>query len=219
MILGITPARGGSKEIPRKNLRLLCGKPLLAWTIEAAQSARLLDDYVVSTEDTEIAQVAEEWGARVIWRPPYLASDEADTLPVLQHVLEEVPADTLVLLQATCPIRDPELIDFCIQKFVDTRADSLATGFICKYVEYSKNDSRRQDIPGFFYDDGNVYVMNAHMVIKGDRYGKRIETVSLDREQNVEIDDDFDFLLAEQVMKRRQGLAIPIIKDRSEFLP
>ena len=203
MILGVTPARGGSKGVPRKNIRPLCGKPLLAWTIKAAQSARLLDDYVVSTEDTEIAQVAEEWGVRVVWRPPALATDEADTFPVLQHVLEEVPADTLVLLQATSPIRDPNLIDLCIQKFVDTRADSLATGFICKFVEYGKNDLRRQDIPGFFYDDGNVYVMDADMVRKGERYGKRIERELLDREQNVEIDDEFDLWLAEQILARR----------------
>ena len=203
MILGVTPARGGSKGVPRKNIRSLCGKPLLAWTIEAAQSSGLIDDYVVSTEDAEIAQVAEEWGARVVWRPPDLATDEAATLPVLQHVLEEVPADTLVLLQATSPIRDEGLIDLCIQKFIDTKADSLATGFTCKYVEYGKNNLRRQEIPGFFYDDGNVYVMDADMVRKGERHGKRIERVYLDREQNVEIDDEYDLWLVEQILARR----------------
>ena len=206
MIIGVTPARGGSKGVPRKNIRPLCGKPLIAWTIEAAKGARLLDEYVVSTEDAEIAQVAEEWGARVIWRPASLATDEADTLPVLQHVLTHVPADTVVLLQATCPVRDPDLIDRCIQRFLNTQADSLATGFICKYVEYGKNDLRRQDIAGFFYDDGNIYVMKAELVRRGDRYGESIERVLLDREQNVEIDDEFDFWLAEQILKRRQGL-------------
>ena len=206
MIIGVTPARGGSKGVPRKNIRPLCGKPLIAWTIEAAKRARLLDEYVVSTEDAEIAQVAEEWGARVIWRPASLATDEADTLPVLQHVLTHVPADTVVLLQATCPVRDPDLIDRCIQRFLNTQADSLATGFICKYVEYGKNDLRRQDIAGFFYDDGNIYVMKAELVRRGDRYGESIERVLLDREQNVEIDDEFDFWLAEQILKRRQGL-------------
>ena len=203
MILGVTPARGGSKGVPRKNIRSLCGKPLLAWTIEAAQSSGLIDDYVVSTEDAEIAQVAEEWGARVVWRPPDLATDEAATLPVLQHVLEEVPADTLVLLQATSPIRDEGLIDLCIQKFIDTKADSLATGFTCKYVEYGKHNLRRQEIPGFFYDDGNVYVLDADMVRKGERHGKRIERVYLDREQNVEIDDEYDLWLVEQILARR----------------
>ena len=206
MILGVTPARGGSKGVPKKNIKSLCGKPLIAWTIEAARRSQLLDNYVVSTEDDEIAQVAEEWGARVVWRPAELATDEADTLPVLQHILKHIPADTLVLLQATSPIRDADLIDRCIQRFLETKADSLATGFICKYVEYGKNDLRRQDIDGFFYDDGNVYVMKAAPTRAGVRYGKRMERVLQDREQSVEIDDEYDFWLVEQILKRRQGL-------------
>lgn len=205
MILGITPARGGSKGIPRKNLKPLCGKPLIAWTFEAAKASRLLDRYVVSTEDKEIAEEARRAGIEVIERPEELATDEASTLSVLQHVLTAVPADVLVLLQATSPIRNPDLIDRCIQRFLETKAESLATGFMCKYVEYGKNELKRQDIPGFFYDDGNVYMMRADLVRKGDRYGTRIERVLLDREQNVEIDDEFDFWLAEQVLRRRLG--------------
>jgi CMP-N-acetylneuraminic acid synthetase len=205
MILGITPARGGSKGIPRKNLKPLCGKPLIAWTFEAAKESRLLDRYAVSTEDKEIADVACRIGVEVIERPAELAGDKISTLKVLQHVLDLVPADILVLLQATSPVRNPGLIDHCIHKFLDTGADSLATGFMCKYVEYGKNALRRQDIGGFFYDDGNVYVMRADLVRKGDRYGTRIEQVFLDRELNVEIDDEFDFWLAEQILMRRQA--------------
>jgi N-acylneuraminate cytidylyltransferase len=206
MILGITPARGGSKGIPRKNIRLLAGKPLIAWTIEAAQRSKMLDDYVVSTEDAEIAEIAEAWGARVIWRPMDLAGDNVVTLPVLQHVVELVPADTVVLLQATSPIRDEGLIDRCIQRFFETQADALATGFICNYVEYGKNYSPRQAIEGFFYDDGNVYVKEADLIRRGQQHGERLERVHIDREQNVEIDDEFDFWLAEQILKHRQGL-------------
>lgn len=201
MILGITPARGGSKGVPRKNIRPLCGKPLIAWTIEAAKASRRLDRYVVSTEDSEIAEVARRYGAEVVERPKHLATDEAATLDVLQHVLMLVPAETVVLLQATSPIRSRDLIDHCIERFFEKEADSLATGFICKYVEYGKNELRRQDIPGFFYDDGNVYVMRADLVKKGDRYGKRIERVLLDREQNLEIDDEFDLWLAEKILE------------------
>jgi len=207
MILGVTPARGGSKGVPRKNLRPLCGKPLIAWTFEAASAASLLDRYVVSTEDKEIAEVACRAGVEIIERPEGLATDEASTLSVLQHVLTRVPADILVLLQATSPIRNPGLIDQCIQTLLDTGADSLATGFICKYTEYGKNELRRQDIPGFFYDDGNVYVIRADLVSRGDRFGERIERVVLDREQNIEIDGEFDFWLAEQVLKRKQHMA------------
>lgn len=203
MILGVIPARGGSKSVPRKNVRLLCGKPLIAWSIEAADASSLLDRYVVSTEDSEIAEIAINYGAQVMDRPQELATDEADTLPVLLHVLEQIEATIVVLLQPTSPIRDTDLIDRCIRKFLETGADSLATGFTCKYVEYGKNEKRRQDIPGFFYDDGNVYVIRADLIRQGDRYGEHIECVLLDREQNVEIDDEFDFWLSEQVLERR----------------
>jgi|TARA_B100001964_G_scaffold205496_1_gene235958 CMP-N-acetylneuraminic acid synthetase len=204
VILGITPVRGGSKGILRKNIRPLCGKPLVAWTIEAARASQLLERYVVSTEDDEIAEIARKWGAEALYRPKELASDEATTLSVLQHALTCVSADIVVLLQATSPIRDSSLIDRCIQQFMDADTDSLATGFMCKFVEYGKNDLRRQDIDGFFYDDGNVYVIRADLLREGDRHGKRIERVLLDREQNIEIDDEFDFWLAEQTLKRRQ---------------
>jgi len=206
MILGVIPARGGSKGIPRKNIVPICGKPLIAWTIEAARTSKLMDRFVVSTEDPEIAEVARQCGAEVLDRPPELATDEADTLGVLQHALRIIPADVLVLLQATSPIRDDGLIDQCISRFWETKADSLATGFMCKFVEYGKNELRRQDLKGFFYDDGNCYVVKGDLLRSGDRYGKRIERVILDREQNVEIDDDFDLWLAEQVLKRRLGL-------------
>ena len=210
MIVGVTPARGGSKGLPRKNIRPLCGKPLLAWTIEAAKAATLLDRYVVSTEDSEIAAVARRWHAEVIARPRELATDEATTLSVLQHVLSVVPAQTLVMLQATCPVRDADLIDRCIQRFLETGADSLATGFLCKAVEYGTNaqERRRQEIPGFFYDDGNVYVMRADLLRTGERFGTKRERVVLDREQNIDIDDEFDFWLAEQVLRRRRPVDV-----------
>ena len=207
MILGVTPARGGSKGVPRKNIREVCGKLLLAWTVEAAKRARRLDDYVVSTEDDEIARVAEKLGVRVLWRPAALATDQADTLPVLQHVLEQEPADVLVLLQATSPIRDEGLIDHCIERFLAGGFDSLATGFVCKLRPYGQEAPRRQDIPGFFVDDGNVYVMRADLVRAGDRYGQRIERVLLDREQNLEIDDQFDLWVVEQVLRKRLDYA------------
>lgn len=206
MILGITPARGGSKGIPRKNIRLLCGKPLIAWTIEAAKASKLLNKYVVSTEDGEIARISRKYGADIVPRPHELATDEASTLSVLQDVLKGINADVIVLLQATSPIRSSDLIDTCIKRFLDSGADSLATGFMCKYKEYGTNNSRRQDINGFFYDDGNIYVIRAGLIRGGDRFGKKIEKVILDREQNIEIDDKFDFWLAEQVLKKKLKL-------------
>ena len=199
-ILGITPARGGSKGIPRKNIKEIAGKPLIAWTIEAAKNSRLLDRYVVSTEDEEIAEVVRRYGADVLYRPPELASDEASTLNVLQHAVEQIPCNIVVLLQATTPVRKQGLIDECIREFIDNGYDSLATGFVCKYVEYGKNELRRQDIKGFFYDDGNIYVIKANLIKEGDRYGKKIGKKIVSRWENADIDDGFDFWIAEKIL-------------------
>ena len=204
MVLGVTPARGGSKGVPRKNIRICYGKPLIAWTIEAAAASELLDRYVVSTEDAEIAEVSRECGADVLDRPEELAGDTATTLSVLQHVHANIPADLVVLKQATSPVRDPDLVDRCVRQLVESGADSLATGFMCKFAEY-RVQHRRQDVPEFFYDDGNVYVYRGELIKKGDPVGRRVEHVLLDREQNVEVDDEFDFWLAEQVLERCIG--------------
>ena len=201
MILGITPARGGSKGISGKNIKVLSGKPLIAWTIEAAKESKMIDRYVVSTEDEEIAEISRKCGADVIARPQELATDETTTLSVLQYVIEKIPCDSVVLLQATSPIRRGGLIDECIREFVDNEYDSLATGFTCKYIEYGKNNLRRQDIEGFFYDDGNIYVTKEDLIERGERYGKKVGRKVISRWENIEIDDEFDFWLAEQTLR------------------
>jgi N-acylneuraminate cytidylyltransferase len=201
MILGITPARGGSKGIPGKNIKVVSGKPLIAWTIEAAKESKMIDRYVVSTEDEEIAEISRKCGADVIARPQELATDETTTLSVLQYVIEKIPCDSVVLLQATSPIRRDGLIDECIREFVDNEYDSLATGFTCKYIEYGKNNLRRQDIKGFFYDDGNVYVIKTDLIERGERFGEKIGRKVISRWENIEIDDEFDFWLAEQTLR------------------
>lgn len=204
MILGITPARGGSKGIPRKNIRTIAGKPLIAWTIETASQSNLIDRYVVSTEDHEIADVVAKYDVEVLQRPVDLATDDASTLSVLQHAISQIPCDIIVLLQATSPIRKKGLIDECVREFIDNAYDSLATGFICKYVEYGKNELRRQEIPGYFYDDGNVYVIKADLIRSGDRYGKKIGKKIISRWENVEIDDEFDFWLTEKILLEKR---------------
>lgn len=183
---------------------MIAGKPLIAWTIEAAMKSKLLDKYVVSTEDDEITNVAKSYGAQVLYRPKELATDKAATLSVLQHAIEEIPCEAIVLLQATSPIRREGLIDECIKEFIDRGYDSLATGFICKYIEYGKNELRRQDISGFFYDDGNIYIVKADFIKRGDRFGKKIGKKIISRWENVEIDDEFDFWVAERILENNQ---------------
>lgn len=205
MILGITPARGGSKSIPKKNIKEICGKPLIVWTIEAAKKSRLLDRYMVSTEDKEIAEISKQYGAEVIDRPPELATDEATTLSVMQDILNKTDADVVVLLQCTSPVRDDGLIDYCVDRFLETKVDSLATGCICRLYEWGTYTARRQDLKGFFHDDGNVYVMRADLIKKAELWGSKMEKVIISKEQNFEIDDEFDFWLNEQILRRRLG--------------
>ncbi len=163
----------------------------------------MFDRFVVSTEDEEIAQIVREYDTEVLARPLGLATDEASTISVLQHVVEKIPCDIVVLLQATSPIRRSGLIDDCMSEFKNNDYDSLATGFICKFVEYCKNELRRQDIQGFFYDDGNVYVIKADLIRKGDSYGKKIGRKIISRWENMEKDDVFDFWLAEKILQKR----------------
>lgn len=214
MILGVIPARGGSKGIPRKNIKEICGKPLIAWSIEAAQKSLLLDDFIVSTEDDEIKKISSFYGAKVLDRPNHLASDEATTISVLQHIIKELNPDIIVVLQPTSPIRSNTLIDNCIEKFNKFNADNLATGYVCKFREFGSYDNlRRQDLKGFFYDDGNVYVLKRDLILSGKWSGNNIEKFFTKREENYEIDDHIDFFIVEKLLEKEiQNRLAPSIK-------
>ena len=203
MTLALIPARGGSKGVPGKNIREIYGRPLIAWTIMRAKEAERLDRIVVSTDSDEIAGIAAKYGAEVLMRPAELATDTASTQDVMAHALKTYPADTLVLLQPTSPFRSRGLIDRCVDEFRKNNYDSLATGFMCDYKEYGKNTLPRQLIQGFFYDDGNVYVIKAENILSGDRYGNKIGRYFTDRFENAEIDDMFDFWLLGEILKKK----------------
>jgi len=202
-IVAVIPARGGSKGVPRKNIKMIAGKPLIAWTIDAAKKSKFINKIIVTTDDDEIAEVSRKYGAEVLMRPKELAADEVPLLPVLKDVVDRVKSDIVVLLTPTSPIRDNDIIDRCIQTFLDKKVDNLATGFICKYQEYGTYNKNRQKLKGFFYDDGNVYVIRSSLIKEGKMIGKKVERIIIDREQNIEIDEPFDFWLAEQVLKKR----------------
>lgn len=203
-VLAVIPARGGSKGVPGKNIKLIAGKPLLAWTIKAAKESRWIDRLVVSTEDPRIARVARRYGAEVLDRPKALATDKADTLPVLQHALRKCPADVLVILQCTSPVRSKGLVDRCIEKFLAEKADSLGTIHHDHSYEYGQDMPRRQEIRPRLVDNGSVYVNRADLVLKnGDRYGKKLATLETSRAEGFEIDEPFDFWLCEKILLER----------------
>jgi CMP-N-acetylneuraminic acid synthetase len=131
-VLGLIPARGGSKGLPGKNVRPLHGKPLIAWSIEAALTSRYIDEVIVSTDSEEIAAVASQHRARVEKRPEHLAGDAALVADAIRYVLDALNEngetfDIVVLLQPTSPIRPDNLVDECIEELVEKSVDSLAT--------------------------------------------------------------------------------------------
>lgn len=200
--LGIIPARGGSKGVPRKNIKLICGHPLIAWTIAAALNSRLLNGVVVSTEDEEIAAIAQTYGASILWRPPALARDATISREVIAHALEATGATHSVLLQATSPVRSPGLIDRVIEAFKADQWDSMATGFSHPLYPPHGVEHRRQDIEYVFVNDGSVIVSTRQTVMDKSLFGVKAGTLITSREENVDIDDQFDFWLAEKVLEK-----------------
>jgi len=222
-VLGLIPARGGSKGVPRKNIKLLVGKPLLQYTAEAALSAMRLSRVVLSTEDQEIADVGRECGLEVPFlRPAELALDETPTLPVVQHVmtlLEEQGDryDAVCLLQPTNPLRRPADIDGCIELLESGEFDSVVTILSVPaehnpHWVYFKSDgnvlrlstgehapiSRRQDLPPAFHREGSVYVTRRNVVMEQNSlYGGRLGGYLVESGRSVNIDDLDDWRTAE----------------------
>ncbi len=189
-ILAIIPARGGSKGIPRKNIRLLNGEPLIYYTIKAALESKYVNRVVLSTEDAQIASVAQDCGAEIINRPLELAQDETKTAPVLIDVVEQLEKtgykpDAVVLLQATCPLRDAKKLDDAIEIFINNPdCDSVFTakkvglthslwrqnhdGTITGLYDY-RNRPRRQDMDKHFdlmRETGETYIVKTNVLMK-----------------------------------------------------
>jgi CMP-N-acetylneuraminic acid synthetase len=203
VILGLIPARGGSKRLPRKNLSLLAGRPLLQWTLDAARQSQRLERIIVSTEDAEIRDFCERQCVEVLRRPPELATDGATTAAVLQHAVEVLSPTVVVLLQPTSPIRFRGLIDRCIDTFNAADCDTLATGFISYQFPYgSIGNVPQQEMQGFFYDDGNVYVHKAAHLREGKWFGERRHEMIVEPWYNMEIDTLADLWAAEGIIHR-----------------
>jgi CMP-N,N'-diacetyllegionaminic acid synthase len=222
-IVGIIPARGGSKGIPRKNLYDFCGKPLIAYTIEAGLNSKYIDKVVLSTEDQEIADVARKYGAEVIERPAELAQDATKTALVLVQVVDELKKqgynpDIIVTLQPTSPLRKADVVDEVIEKLLNSDCDSVFGGNkVFKYQPRWDRDEngnlnalydyhlrpRRQDVKEFCYEEnGAVYAITSEAFDKyHDMLGNKVEVVEMSDIDSVELDTKFDLLLIEQLMK------------------
>jgi CMP-N-acetylneuraminic acid synthetase len=208
MTLVIIPARGGSKGVKRKNIKPIAGHPLIAWTIEAAKNSSLVTSLIVSTEDPEIASVAELYGAAVLERPSELAQDDTTTRDVLTQVIQTINKSSssvvtqAVLLQATSPIRRSGLIDRVIEAFKAGDWDSMSTGSMQLQYPPHGVEHRRQDIKSVFINDGSVVAFKYQNLEKKSLFGATAGTLVTSREENIDIDDEFDFWLAEKVIEK-----------------
>lgn len=221
--IAIIPARGGSKGIPRKNLRLLGGKPLIAHTILDAMEADLVKRVYVSTDDPEIAQVSQSYGAEIIDRPSALANDTASSEAALLHALEEIEKaglvpDLIVFLQCTSPLRTGADIDSAISKLLSDGADSLLSvspshrflwqevDGVAKAINYDHtNRQRRQDMKPQYVENGSIYVFKPWVLKKtGNRLGGKISLLEMSEIAATEIDSLTDLEIVELLLARDQ---------------
>ena len=202
--LAFIPARGGSKGLPDKNIKNLLGKPLIKYSIESAKKSNRIDHIVVSTDCSKIADISRESDVEILYRPESVSNDESKTIDVLNFHYDFLKDyDIVVILQPTSPLRPKELIDECINQFLIGKYSNLVTGYYCKFKELgSHNNMRRQDIKGFFYDDGSVYILTPSLIYKNQWSGDNIKKIVNERQFSYEIDDEIDFFILEQLIKK-----------------
>jgi N-acylneuraminate cytidylyltransferase/CMP-N,N'-diacetyllegionaminic acid synthase len=227
-VLGVIPARGGSKRLPGKNLASLAGKPLIAYSIEAGRRARRLTRCVVSTEDPRIAEVSRRLGADVPYmRPESLARDDTPILDVLLHAVGEVertgpPVTAVVVLQPTSPLRAPEDIDRAVALLEEKGADTVTAVSVATDHPYwcwkQEHDGRlapfftaremafdRSRLPPAMVENGAVYVVRCDVLRAGFLYGARVFPYHIDPARAVDIDYAADLALAEQRLSSPGG--------------
>ncbi len=223
--ISIIPARGGSKELPRKNIKLFHGKPLIAYSIESAKSSQSIDRVIVSTDDEETADISKSFGAEVIMRPEAISADRSPSEDALIHVVNtlesssSVSIDFIVFLQATSPLRPKGMIDQCLKKMTAQGGDSLVSVYFetlfywreengeGKSIHDYKVRPMRQDVKKekkIYRENGSLYIMKRDVLMKGkNRLGGKIILYPMKHGESLEIDSEFDFWLLEKIAKRK----------------
>ncbi len=220
-VLGIIPARGGSKGVPRKNLRTVGGKPLLGWTIEAAKRSRYIDRLVVSSDDAEIRAAAKGLGCETLERPAALARDETPGIEPVLHALSALPGfDWVVLLQPTSPLRATEDIDGTLKRCVDGAAEACVSVTEARETPYwmfrlageqrlerllasAELPDRRQDAPPVYVLNGAVYVARSAWLAQSKTFlAEGTLGYPMPQERSIDIDTEQDLHLVELMLQR-----------------
>jgi len=215
--LAIIPARGGSKRLPRKNVLDLCGKPLIAWSIEAGLNSKYVDKVFVTSDDDEILDISKKFGAETIKRPDEFASDTATTFDAIKHTIDNLEKyDYIVLLQPTSPLRNEKHIDEAIELLETKNADAVVS--VCEMDHsplWSKTlpddnsmnnflrdevlNKRSQDLDKYYRLNGAIYICKTEKLLenKGFFLKDNIFAYRMDRQSSVDIDEEIDFKMAE----------------------
>ena len=225
--IAIIPARGGSKGLPGKNIKELCGKPLIAWTIESALQSKYIDEVMVTTDSLEIAEIAKQYGATVPFlRPVELATDTASSFDVVKHTIDFYSSklhkefDYIVLLEPTSPLREIDDLDNMIEKIILIEKDfdsiisigevhehpsimkKINTDYIVPFCNELSLTSRRQDNEVAYFPYGVAYIVKTKSLFEEKTfYTNRNTYYKIKRHQCYEIDDMYDFLAIENIKK------------------
>lgn len=226
-LLAIIPARGGSKGVPRKNIRELSGKPLIAYTIEEAKKSRYINRIIVSTEDLEIADISKKYGAEVPFlRPLEFASDFSPSIDAVIYTVNRLKAqegyypDLVCLLQCTTPFKRVKDIDGTIGKLLETGMDGAVS--VCEaeshpywmhkfngdklemFIQQEQNKLRRQDLPKVYRLNGAIWVVKTSRLLEERKMVLNNESgYIMEVEDSIDIDTELDFKFAELLMKER----------------
>lgn len=224
-VVALIPARGGSKRLSNKNLLPLAGKPLIAWTIDAALKCSLIDEVVVSTDSLDIKQIAIDFGACVPFiRPALLASNAASTDDVIMHAIDALelsPSDTLVVLQPTSPLRDGEDISNALLTLLNRNVQGVVSVCECEHSPLWSNTlpesklmgefiipdlatKRSQDLPVYYRLNGAIYAYNVSFLkkYKCRYYSNEIIATVMPVNKSVDIDNEIDFKFAEFLVEQ-----------------
>lgn len=230
-VLGLVTARGGSKGLPGKNIKPLHGKPLIAWTIEAAHQSFLIDDLIVSTDCEKIADIARCTGAEVPFlRPAEFAADTSTSFDAIKHALDWLKKDGrsyeyIVLLEPTSPLREATDIDNALQNMIAKNATAIVgvcktetmhpefmyrknkLGRLTAFIEKENKALRRQDIDDLFFLEGSVYASKVDTFLdeKGFYHAGTLG-YEVPKWKSPEIDDEIDFLFIEAIMQHKKGV-------------
>ncbi|WP_298500324.1 cytidylyltransferase domain-containing protein [uncultured Methanobrevibacter sp.] len=231
LILVVIPARGGSKGIPRKNLRLLNNKPLISYSIETAKACEYVDDVVVTTDDSQIALIAEKFGASVIRRSPELATDEVTLDPVVHDAMIQKEKlafdeyDIIITLQPTSPLITTQTLDRVIEKFDDFSLDSVLSVVDDRHLSWGYDEDNKRYFPNYierldadqlpksFRETGAILATRRQFVREDSRLGTNIGIVEVSREERVNIQTYEDWWIAENYLQKKRTAIVVNASD------